>query len=248
MKTQLVVAALAAIGLAPALMAQGTPITLRVPEAEKIKITGGTVYYAGSPYLSIRATLTRAGAPVLHAKVRLNDTLLREWGGGFYGGAFPTPYRIEIGHEHVFSVEFPAIPVSSRPFPPGRQVLATYRVDNLIRWLSPSPGQVLDLAAYPLGEIPCRWKFAGTPVRVRVCVVDRTTRAEILCRETDGGEFAIPTAALRPGNNYSLEITTAFPGCGPLGRFKLGKLAASGSDVHYDWDYYLHFSTAPAGK
>jgi hypothetical protein len=232
--------------LAPALLAQGKTITPFGPGADKIKITGGTIYYAASPYLSIYVNLTRRGAPVLNAKVRLNKTLLREGSGGFYSGAFFTPYNIAIGHEHVFTIEppllSPAPPLGT--FPPDRAELATYRVDKLIQWVSPTPGQVIHLSAHTL-SIRLRWKFTGTPVRVRIAVSDSATRAEVFSGMTAAEEIALPAGVLQPGKTYSVQIDTTPPGCGPMGRFTLAKLASLDSDVCFDWEYNFRFSTAP---
>jgi hypothetical protein len=233
--------------LAPALLAQGKTIPPFRPGADRIKITGGTIYYAASPYLSIYVNLSRMGTPVLHAKVRLNKTLLREGSGGFYSGAFFTPYNIALGQEHVFTIESPGL----APGPPlgtlrdERIVLAEYRVDNLIQWVSPTPGQVIDLAEHALG-VSLRWKFAGTPVKVRVSISDTATRAEVFSRVTNGEELTLPAAVLQPGKTYTVQIDTTPPGCGPLGRFKLGKPATLDSNVRYDWEYNFRFSTAPA--
>ena len=245
MKKIIVAIAMIPLFLAPALLAQGKIITPVVPGADKITFIGGTMYYAGSPYLSISAHLTKGGVPVLHGKVRMNGILLRESSDGFYAGSIPTPFHAEIGQEQVFTIA-PAL--VSRTITSEQVVLATYRVDNLIQWLSPTPGQVIDLAAYPLGELPCRWNYRGRPVMARLRVVDTATRAEVFSRMTDGEELTIPTAALSPGKTYSVRIDTSRmnPGCGPLGRFKLAKLAAPDSDVRFDQDYSFTFSTAPA--
>lgn len=249
MKKTIVVIAMIPLFLTPALLAQGKTITPFVPGANKIKITGGTIYYAASPYLSIYVNLSRMGAPVLHAKVRLNKTLLREGSGGFYAGAFFTPYIIALGHEHVFTVESPGL----APGPPlgtfhdERIVLAEYRVDNLIQWVSPTPGQVIDLAEHAAG-IRLRWKFAGTPVKVRITVDDTAARTEVFSSVTTAEELSLPAAVLQPGKTYTVQIDTTAPGCGPLGRFKLGKLATLDSNVRYDWEYNFRFSTASAAE
>ena len=246
MKKTIIVIAMISLFLAPTLMAQGKPIPPFRPGADRIKITGGTIYYAGSPYLSIYANLTRGGAPVLHAKVRLNKTLLREGSGGFYSGAFFTPYNIAIGDVHVFTIEPPALSPGPPPgtFPAERAELATYRVANLIQWVSPTEGQVIHLSAHTL-SIRLRWKFTGTPVRVRIVVSDSATRAEIFSGMTASEEIALPAGVVQPGKTYTVQIDTTPHGCGPLGRFTLARLAALDSDVCFDWEYNFRFSTAP---
>jgi hypothetical protein len=250
MKKMFFAIAIVWLSLAPALMAQGTPIMPYVPEADKIKVIGGTIYFAGSPYLSISVRLANRGNPVLYAKVRMNEILLREGGGGFYSGSIPTPYLIALGEDQVITIEAPRLAPTPLPWAhfTGRAVLATYRVDNLLLWLSPTPGQVIDLAACPLRELPCRWKFKGPHVMTRLSVKDTAERAEVFTRLTDGEDLTVPTAVLRPGKTYEIRIGTSnfSPGAGPMARFKLGKLAAPDSNVRYDWEYNFLFSTAPA--
>lgn len=248
MKKITLLIAMLSIFLVSALLAQKPDIiTPSVPGSDKIKIVGGTIYFAGSPYLSINVHLTKGGVPVLHGKVRMNGILLRESREGFYSGSIPTPFNVAIGQEQVFTIA-PLSGPTPRIITSEQVVLATYVIANLIQWLSPTPGQVIDLAAYPLGELPCRWKFKGTPVMARLRVVDSATRTEVFSRMTDGEELTIPTAILLPGKTYGVSIDTgAFsPGCGPLGRFKLAKLAAPGSDVRFNQEYSFSFSTAPA--
>jgi hypothetical protein len=242
----IVAIAMISLFLVPALLAQGKTFPPFGPGAGRIKITGGTIYYAASPYLSVYVNLTRGGAPLLHAKVRLNKTLLREGSGGFYSGAFFTPYNIALGDEHVFTIE-PAVLAPAPPlgtFPAERTVLASYRVDKLIQWLSPTPGQVIHLSAHTL-SIRLRWKFTGTPVRVRIAVSDSATRTEVFSGMTTGEELSLPAAVLQPGKTYTVQIDTTPPGCGPMGRFTLAKPAALDSDVCFDWEYNSRFSTAP---
>jgi hypothetical protein len=136
----------------------------------------------------------------------------------------------------------PAPPLGT--FPAERTVLATYRVDKLIQWLSPTPGQVIHLSAHTL-SIRLRWKFTGTPVRVRIAVSDSATRTEIFSGMTTGEELSLPAAVLQPGKTYTVQIDTTPPGCGPMGRFILAKPAALDSDVCFDWEYNFRFSTAP---
>jgi hypothetical protein len=252
MKKSIVAIAIVLLSLAPALLAQGKPITPYVPDTDKIKVSGGTTYFAASPYLSISVRLAYRGNPVLHAKVRMNEVLLREGGDGFYAGSIPSPFLIALGQDQVITIEAPRLAPAPLPWAhfTGRAVLATYRVDNLLQWLSPTPGQVIDLAACPLGEIPCRWKFKGAPVKTRMSVRDTADRAEVFSRLTEDEDLTIPTAVLRPGKTYEIRIGTSnfSPGAGPMARFKLGKLAAPDSDVRYDWEYNFSFSTAPAPK
>jgi len=245
MKKIIVTIAMISLFVVPVLLAQGKGISPVVPGSDKITVVGGTVFYAGSPYLSINVHLTKMGVPVLHGKVRMNGILLRESTGGFYAGAIPTPYKVALGEEQVFTIAQARVP---RTITPEQVVLATYRVDNLIQWVSPTPGQVIDLAAIPLGELPCRWKYTGTPVMARLRVVETASRTEVFSRKTDGEELTIPTVTLRPGKTYIISIDTSrfSSGCGPLGRFKLAKLAAPDSDVRFDQEYSFTFSTAPA--
>lgn len=247
--------ALFAIGLvaiisAPALTAQGKTITPLAPEPEKILLKGATIFYAGSPYLSIGIHLTRAGVPVLGAKVRMNEVLLRGNGYGDYAGAYPTPFKVEIGQEQVFTIEtlLPLPGGSPGPLRRERTRLAAYRVDRLLQWLSPGTGETIDLAAYPLAELPLRWKFVGatTPVKGRLIVIERGGRGEIINHVVEGGEATIPIAVLRPDKEYLISIDTSPPDCGPMGVFKLGKIAAPGSEVHFEWEYGIMLRTAPA--
>ena len=246
MKKFIMAIAMITLFLVPALLAQGKGISPVVPGSDKITVVGGTVYYEGSPYLSINVHLTKSGVPVLHGKVRMNGILLRESTGGYYAGAIPTPYKVALGEEQVFTI---AQVLALRTIAPEQVVLATYRVDNLIHWLSPTPGQVIDLAALPLGALPCRWKYTGTPVMARLRVVETASRTEVFSRMTDGEELTIPTVTLRPGKTYIISINTSrfsfSSECGPLGRFKLAKLAAPDSDVRFDQEYSFTFSTAP---
>ena len=247
MKKNVVVLVSVLFFLAPLLRAQGAPITPAVPDADKIKIVGGTIFFDNRPYLNINAQLTRLGTPLLGAKIRMNGYELRESSGGFYAWAI-SPYKPNLGDEFVFYVEMP-VRLPSGGVSPRREmvVLASYRIDNLFIWISPTHGQVIDLAAYPLGEIPVRWKFTGTPVPFQLRITDQVTRAEIISDIVNSEGYTIPTAALRPGKTYVFTATTVyFPGCGPLGRFKLGKPAAPGSEVRFDTSHGGGFSTAPA--
>jgi len=231
----------------PALKGMGEIITPAVPDADKIKIIGGTIFFDNRPYLNINAHLTRLGTPLLGAKIRMNGVELRGSSGGFYAGAI-SPYKPNLGDEFVFYIEMPAR-LPSGGVSPRREmvVLASYRIDNLFIWISPTHGQVIDLAAYPLGEIPVRYKFTGTHVPFQLRITDQVTHAEIISRIIDSEGYTIPTAALRPGKTYVFTATTVYvPGCGPLGRFKLGKPAAPGSEVRFDTSHGGGFSTAPA--
>jgi hypothetical protein len=231
-------------------MAQGKTITPLRPEPEKILAKGATIFYAGSPYLSIGIHLTHAGAPMLGAKVRMNEVLLRGNGYGDYAGAYYTPFKVELGQEQVFTIEtFAAAPVGgSGPPRLERVVLARYRVDRLLQWLSPRTGETIDLAAYPLGELPLRWKFVGTttPVKGRLRVIERGGRGEIINRVVEGDECTVPIAVLRPDMDYLISIDTSPPDCGSMGVFKLGKIVAPGSEVHFEWEYGILLRTAPA--
>jgi hypothetical protein len=247
MKKNVVAIILALFFLVPALRARGTPISIEVPDADKIKIIGGTIFFVDMPYLSINATLSRLGTPVLGAKIRMNGVELRGSSGGSYAGSI-SPYKSNLGDDYVFTVETLAR-LPSGGVSPRREmvVLASYRVDNLLTWISPSPGQVIDLSAYPLGEIPVRWRFAGTRVPFQLRITDSVTHAEIISKIVDSEGYTIPTVALRPGKTYFFSVTTVYAlGCGPLGRFKLGKLAAPGSEVRFDCGYAFGFSTAAA--
>lgn len=250
MKKALAAIALIAIISAPALSAQGKVITPLVPEAEKILANGATIFYAGSPYLSISIHLTRAGAPVLGATVRMNELLLRDNGHGDYAGAYYTPFTVELGQEQVFTIEtlLPVPAGSPGPLRREKTRLAAYRVDRLLQWLSPGTGETIDLAAFPLGELPLRWKFVGATsgVRARLTVLERGGRGEIISRAVEGDECTIPIAALRPGMEYIISIDTTPPDCGPMGVFKLGKIAAPGSEVHFEWESHVVLRTAPA--
>ncbi len=249
MRKALAAIVLAALISMPALMAQGKSITPLVPEAEKILAKGATIFYACSPYLSIGIHLNRAGAPVLGAKVRMNEVLLRDNGHGDYAGAYPTPFKVEIGQDQVFTIEtFASSPGgSSGTLRRERVPLASYRVDRLLQWLSPRTGDTIDLAAYPLGELPLRWKFVGVTswVKARLRVLERGGRGEIINRVVEGDECTLPISALRPGMEYSISIDTSLPDGGPMGIFKLGKIAASGSEVHFEWEYHIQIRTAP---
>lgn len=250
MKKALFVITLVTLISIPALMAQGKTITPLAPEAEKILVKGATIFYAGSPYLSFGVHLTRAGAPLLGAKVRMNEVLLPDNGYGDYTSAYPTPFRVELGQEQVFTIEtlLPVLGGSSGPLRREKTRLAAYRVDRLLEWLSPRTGETIDLAAFPLGELPLRWKFLGTTSRVkaRLIVLERGGRGEIINRVVEGDECTIPIAALRPGMQYIINIDTSPPDCGPMGIYKLGKIAAPGSEVHFEWEYHIVLRTAPA--
>jgi len=241
---------LVALVSSPVLPAQGKTITPLTPEPEKILIKGATIFYAGSPYLSIGIHLTRAGVPVLGAKVRMNEVLLRDNGHGDYAGAYYTPFKVELGQDQVFTIEtlLPAPAGSPGPLRREKTRLAAYRVDRLLQWLSPGTGEKIDLAAYPLGELPLRWKFVGATswVKARLTVFERSGRGEIINRIVEGEECTIPIAALRPGMEYIINIDTTPPDCGPMGIFKLGKIAAPGSEVHFEWEYHIVLRTAPA--
>lgn len=251
MKKTLLAIAWVAIFAVPALRAQGKTILPYVPGADKIMVKGGTIFYAGSPYLSISVVLTRAGSPLLGARVRMNDVLLRGSTGGYYAGAYPTPFKADIGQEQLFTIETLA------PLPGGssgslrreRLPLASYRVDRLLQWLAPRPDATIDLSAFPLGELPLRWRFIGatTPVKGRLTVIERGGRGEIINRVVEGDECTVPIAALRPDKEYLISINTSFPDCGPMGVFKLGKIVDPGSEVHFEWEYGILIKTA-AGK
>ena len=250
MKKTLFAIVLVALISIPALLAQGKTITPLVPAAEKLLVKGAAIFYAGSPYLSFGVHLTRAGAPLLGAKVRMNEVLLPDNGYGDYISAYPTPFKVELGQEQVFTIET-LLPVpAGSPGPPRleKAVLAKYRVDRLLQWLSPRTGATIDLAAYPLGELPLRWKFVGATswVKARLIVLERGGRGEIINRVVEGDECTIPIVALRPGMEYIINIDTSPPDCGPMGVFKLGKIAAPGSEVHFEWEYHIVLRTAPA--
>lgn len=248
MKKIAVLLAMLLVFLVSALMPQGKIVTPVVPGSDKIKIQGYVYFSMGLKALIADIRLTFRDNPVLGAEVNLNETKLAEFGGpGVYSGRVSS-YGIRIGNELQISVKLPRSipgPFVRPPFE-GRQKLASYLVDNILEWVFPTPGQVIDLASYPSREIPFRWNFTGPPVASQLSIVDAATETRVLYRMVETEEITIPAAILLPGKSYDFGLTNVFVWCGIMGKFKMSRLAAPGSAINFHYDGRLRFSTAPA--
>ncbi len=234
----------------PALQAQGKTLTPFVPGADKVKIQGVVYFSMGLKALIASFSLTFRDNPVLGAEVSLNETKLTELGGpGHYYGSV-RPYDIRIGNELQVWVKLPTRMPGSIVTPPfeGKQKLASYVVDNILEWGFPTPGQVINLAAYPAGEIPFRWDFSGPPIASQLIINDAASGSRIIYRMVETEGIAIPVVSLQPGKSYEFILTSVFAWCGIMGRFKMSKLAAPGAGISFRYDGISSFSTAPAAK
>jgi hypothetical protein len=111
-------------------------------------------------------------------------------------------------------------------------------VANIIEWVFPAPGEVIDLAAYP-SLIPLRWNFTGTPARTQLSILDTATRVRVFTTFIDNEEIKIPASTLQPGKEYDFSMFAM----APFEQFKLAKIAATGSNVDFLFSDSFIFST-----
>lgn len=248
MKRFFMIMALISACLCPALLAQGTPLSPVVPGSDKLRVNGNVAWFELEDYIGAYIKLTFNGRPVAGAKVWLNKWPLMESGG-------PGDYHVTIRHVKPrvgflleVAVELPNAPlrVGKMPFT-GRQVLASHVIDNLIEWVFPTPGQVIDLSTYPAGAVPFRWNFTGATVLTRFDLTPSTDPDRVLYqREIEAERLDVPVRFLAPGTGYRIILFTSLSGMDPMGEFKMGKLVALGSKIIFAHDSTCPFSIRPA--
>jgi hypothetical protein len=246
MKRILVFIAMISVLLVPALLAQGKGIMPIIPGSDKLKITGG-ILFMQTEYLSIGVKLTYMGRPVLNAKVWLNKWPLEDRGGGDFRLVI-RPYTARVGNKLELAVELPPVhrPLGEPPFV-GKKVLASLVINNIVEWVFPTPGQVIDLSSYSTGFVSCRWNFTGTPVKVIFELFNTADPHRVIFGQTIEAEaINVPLGVLTPGNEYRLTVDDGVSGFPPMGAFTMSKLTAPGSSLVYQFSTECTFSTMPA--
>jgi hypothetical protein len=248
MKKILITITMISVFMVPALLAQGKGITPIVPGSDKLKITG-VMGFMQTKYLGMVIKLNCMGRPVLNANVWLNNWPLENRGGGEFRVTVDK-YTARVGDKLELAVELPRerLLLVKPPFE-GRQVLASLVIDNIIEWVFPMPGQVIDLSSYSMGFISCRWNFTGTPVRVFFELFNTADPDRIIFSRTIEAEAVnVPLSVVTPGNEYRMTVDDDSTGSPPLGAFKMSKLAAPGSSLVYYFVAECTFSTSAAKK
>ena len=246
MKKILLTLVMLAFFAVPALLAQDVDIRPIAPGSDKLKITGGILFWQ-TKYLSMVIHLTYMSRPVLNAKAWLNEWPLENRGGGEFR-AMVRKYKARVGDKLELSVELPPSRLPfDKPFLKGRQVLASLVIDNIVEWVFPMPGQVIDLSSYSMGFIPCRWNFTGTPVRIIFELYNTADPDRIIYhREFETESVNVPLSIVTPGNEYRMTVDDDATGLPPMGAFKMSKLVAPGSSLVYSFITECTFSTSAA--
>lgn len=134
-----------------------------------------------------------------------------------------------------------------KPLFTGRQVLASLVTRNIIEWIFPVGGQVINLSDYPGSTVRFRWNFTGTTVKSQLQLYENADPSRMIYINTSGTEsLEIPTRVMAPGSRYRITLSTAITTYDPMGEFKMDKLTAPGSRMVFYHDSYCPFSTRPA--
>ena len=201
--------------------------------SDKILVIGHSQFLG---YLNAYLNVSKGGTPLTKQDIYLDRLKLRDIAGGNYSNG--TPYRYDIEAEKKITISL--VP-KTLLYQPGKRpkpiILGTYKVNNHIEWVYPSPDSKISISPTLLRTLKFRWNYTGKILRTKVRIKNFTTNTEVFNRTVTAEEISVPAHIFVRRNRYRFDLEVD----GPVGLFKLTKVTAPGSKIEFFYWDHIYF-------